>query len=102
MNTCNCFACQCGMLLDENKISEQTYYGMLLGYYFSNYIQSKNFEDIFEKCLIKFPRVTNTSTIKELVGMELNTKLAKHNLDEYRRQYKIFDELVAKALGEKE
>lgn len=102
MSTCNCFDCQCGILLDENKISEQTYYGMLLGYYFASYVKSRRYEDIFKKYGLKPTNIDDKDTIGgEIARTESNTGFAKHGLEEYRKQYKIFDELVAKALGEK-
>lgn len=100
--SCDCFTCQCSDLYHEKKISRQTYYGMLLGYAFGNFQEGTKILSILKRFGLKPTHLTDEETIGgELAAIEADAEFSACFLDEIKGQYQIFDELVAKALGEK-
>ena len=100
--SCDCFTCQCGKLYHEKKISRQTYYGMLLGYAFANFQEDTKILGILKRFGFKPTHLTDEETIGgALAAIEADTEFSGYFLDEVRSKYKMFAELVAKALGEK-
>ena len=100
--SCDCFTCQCSDLYHEKKISRQTYYGMLLGYAFANFQEGTKILRILKRFGFEPTHLTDEETIGgELAAIETDAELSGCFLEEARSKYKIFDELVEKALGEK-
>lgn len=102
MDKCNYFTCQCGRLYHEKKISRKTYYGMLLGYAFAHFQEDTKILRILKRFGFKSTHLADEETIGgELAAIEVDAEFFGYFLNEVRRKYKIFDELAAKALGEK-
>lgn len=75
---------------------------MLLGYAFANFQEDTKILRILKRFGFKPTHLTDEETIGgALAAIETDAEFSGYFLEEIRRKYKIFDELVAKALGEK-